>query len=123
MLMQIALKRAGLNQPLAIAGDGKEALDYLFGRSPFVDRARHPFPYLILLDLNLPQLSGLEVLQQLRREDAWRDLPVIVFTSSDQQSDRDKAAALGATDYIVKPGKMETLVEFVRDLKRRWPAG
>ncbi len=120
LLLKIAFKQAKVDWPLAIAVDGREAVDYLFGSDRFADREKHPFPHLVLLDLNLPRLSGLEVLQEVRQQPQWTALPIIVFSSSDQQSDRDKAQALGATDYIVKPSGMHSFVEFAARLKQRW---
>jgi CheY-like chemotaxis protein len=120
ILVRIAFKRAGIVLPLQVAVDGREALEYLFGNGRFSDRQSHPLPSLLLLDLNLPQLNGLEVLQRIRQEPRFNELPVIIFSSSEQVSDQEKARELGATDYVVKPSNFELLARFAQTLKERW---
>jgi CheY-like chemotaxis protein len=120
MLVRIAFKQAQIEQPLAVAADGSEGVDYVLGTGRFSDRVRHPFPCLVLLDLNLPQLSGFEVLARIRQEPRFNDLTVIIFSSSEQQSDLARARELGANDYVVKPSRMELLADFARTLKEQW---
>jgi len=120
VLLKIAFKRVGIDHPLRIATDGKDALDYLFVRDGHSGAAATPPPCLMLLDLNLPQLSGFEVLQQLRRSPEFADLPVIIFSSSKQASDQARARSLGADEFIVKPPDMDGLVGFARMLRERW---
>jgi CheY-like chemotaxis protein len=120
VLLQMAFKRAGLAAAMHVASNGKEALQYLFGTNGNGSATEHPSPQLVLLDLNLPQLSGFEVLQRIRAEPTHAALPVIIFSSSDQQSDKDKAAELGASAYAVKPSRMDDLVRFAESLKRDW---
>jgi CheY-like chemotaxis protein len=74
----------------------------------------------VLLDLNLPQLGGFEVLQRIRQDARLAALPVVVFSSSEQSSDHARARELGATDYVPKPSRMELLTEFAMMLKTRW---
>ena len=83
--------------------DGLEALNYVFGRDKFTDRRIYPLPNLILLDLKMPRLSGFDVLAFLRQHSAFATIPVVVLSSSDQQSDVDRAYQLGANAYVVKP--------------------
>lgn len=98
-----AFRRARVGADLRASGDGREAIRYLSGEAPFDDRAQHPVPDLVLLDLNLPLLSGFEVLSWLRQNPMLSKLPVIVFSSSSFEDDLRKAYALGADGYLVKP--------------------
>jgi CheY-like chemotaxis protein len=83
--------------------DGIEALNYVFGRDKFADRRVYPLPNLILLDLKMPRLSGFDALAFLQKHPAFAAIPVVVLSSSDQQSDIDQAYQLGASAYVVKP--------------------
>jgi len=86
-----------------VARDGREALRYLHGEGQYADRVQHPFPWLTLLDLNLPYVPGLQVLKQIRKHPDLRKLIVVVLTSSLADSDLDEAYALGANSYLSKP--------------------
>jgi CheY-like chemotaxis protein len=119
-LLQLAFERAGVANAVRVAKDGQEAVDYLSGSGDFGNRERHPLPCLMLLDLNLPRLNGMEVLRWVRGETRLKDLPVVVFTSSNQPSDRRQALEYGANDYIVKPLNMARMEELVRGLEQRW---
>jgi len=104
-----------------VASHGEEALDYLAGGGGFADRGRHPFPALILLDLQLPRRSGHEVLEWLRgQEEGLRRLPVVVLTSSKEPRDVNRAYELGANSYLVKPVSFEALLELVKAVERYW---
>ncbi len=83
-LIQRAFTKSGLINPLRLVRDGEEALDYLFGRGPYADREAHPLPGLVLLDLKLPKIDGLEVLRQLKAANMLKRIPVIMLTSSEQ---------------------------------------
>jgi CheY-like chemotaxis protein len=115
-----ALQKAGVTNPLVVAQDGQEALDYLKGTAAFADRSRFPFPGLMLLDWKLPCITGMEVLRWLRRESPTPLLPVIVLTSSTLADDIDNAYRLGANSYIVKPADPEQLTPIMRDLANWW---
>lgn len=121
LLMKLAFARAGVTHPLDIAADGKQALQYLFNISE-PSRAAGAIPCLILLDLNLPRVSGLEVLQRVRQMPQFKDLPIVIFSSSAQASDQERATELGATAYIVKPTTIDQIVAVARELDRRWLA-
>ncbi len=110
-LAQIALESSEVRCELRVANDGQEALDYF-------DRQRAPD--LVLLDLNMPRVGGLEVLRRLKGDARWRHVPVVIFTTSNAQNDRDACAALGADDYIVKPNDIQGLVKTVNALGTRW---
>src|SRR5258706_12776145 len=102
-----ALARSGLGNPLIAVRDGQEAVDYLAGIGPYADRASHPLPGLIFLDLKMPRMNGFEVLLWLSSRPEFGELPVVVLTSSAQDSDIRKARELGADDYQVKPQEFE----------------
>ena len=106
--------------PLQIARDGREALDYLEGVGKFSDRQKYPLPGLVILDLKLPRVSGLEVLDQLRRRTETRKLVVVILSSSASDDDITQAYALGANGYLVKPLHLEKLQEIVRAIKDFW---
>lgn len=119
LFMQMALQKAGVNNYLALARDGKEAIQYLAGTGKYHDRTLHPLPGLVLLDLKLPEIPGLEVLRWIRERPQFSTTPVIVFSSSNQDFDVDSAYQLGANAYVIKPGYME-LLEIVRCIKIYW---
>lgn len=120
LLLQLALEQAAVNVPLRLAADGLHALDYLLGRGEFADREQHPLPRLVLLDFKLPRLNGLQVLERMSQEPALSDIPVVMFSSSPQPSDQQRARELGATEYLVKPTGMDGYVEIAKLLERRW---
>jgi CheY-like chemotaxis protein len=120
LLLRVAFTRAGLTNPVHIAMDGAEAIDYLAGNGPFADRNQHPLPTLVLLDLNLPKKSGFDVLSWIRRQPQFTSLPVVIYTSSVGLMDKDTARLLGATDYFVKRHGVNEIAELVRSLAERW---
>lgn len=116
-LMQRAFAKAGVANPLRIVSDGAAAIRYLSGTGEFSDRASNPFPCLLLLDLNMPRLSGLEVLKWSRAQPGFQDLPIVMLTSSSQNRDISSAYSLGVTGYLVKPASAERLIELVAGLR------
>lgn len=106
--------------PLQIAKDGREALNYLEGVGEFSDRQKYPLPGLVLLDLKLPRVTGLEVLAQLRRRPETRAIVVLILSSSASEHDITQAYALGANGYLVKPLHLERLQDIVRAIKDFW---
>ncbi len=120
--MTRAFAKLSLPHPLTVARDGQQGLDYLAGNGPYADRAHHPLPCLVLLDLNLPLCSGFDILQWLRQQPRFQTLPVLVFTASAQQSDRVKARELGASEFITKPGNMSQLSQLLQAIILRWLA-
>jgi CheY-like chemotaxis protein len=101
--MERAMKAAGLRTPLQVAKDGQVALDYLAGTGDYSDREKYPMPIVVLLDLKLPHVLGLDVLKWIRTRPDLQTLPVIVLTSSGERSDLDRAYRLGANSFMVKP--------------------
>lgn len=120
LLIKRAFKKAGLGHSLQIASHGEEAVDYLAGGGEFADREKHPFPALMLLDLQLPRRSGHEVLEWLRAQEGLRRLPVVVLTSSREPRDINRAYDLGANSYLVKPVSFDALLEMVQVIERYW---
>ena len=123
LFMQIALKNAGVETPLHIASDGRKALDYLHLAMQSTDLEAHPLPSMILLDLRLPQLTGDEVLRWIREQPSGRDLPVIILTSSNAETDIEKAYQLGANSYMVKPVNPAELKEIAKLIRDYWLTG
>lgn len=116
LFMRRALAQAGIQNPLHIANDGQQAIAYLRDASP------ENQPCFVLLDLNLPLVSGFEVLDWIRHQPGLRELPVFILTSSNQASDIQRAAQLGSTSYTVKPASPSKLVEVVREIHSQWQA-
>lgn len=115
-LMQRALRKTGLNLPVQIVTDGRQAIDYLSGAKPYDDRQRFPLPSMVFLDLKLPYLNGFEVLAWIRAETTFRDLSVFVLTSSPEERDKEKATKLGARAYLVKPPTRASIMEVFEHL-------
>jgi len=114
-----ALKKAGLANPVVVARDGAEALDYLFCTGAYVGRNTE-MPQTVLLDLKLPKVDGLEVLQRMRADDRTRLIPVVVLTSSDEEKDLVSSYKYGANSYIRKPVDFVQFVEATRQLGLYW---
>ena len=116
-LMQRAFAKAGISNPLQVVVDGAEAIQYLSGTGKYSDRKLYPHPCLLLLDLNLPRHSGLEVLKWARTQPSLAGLPAIMLTSANQDRDIGAAYNLGANGYLVKPASSDKLIELVRGLR------
>jgi two-component system, response regulator len=115
-----ALRKNKITTEVVVAHDGVEALDYLFGEGSYAGRDTSVMPQLILLDLKLPRIDGLEVLRRLRSDERTRLLPVVILTSSREQQDMLVGYGLGANSYIRKPVNFEQFVRAVEQLKRYW---
>lgn len=102
--------------------DGEAALDYLYGRGEYADRMRHPLPHLMLLDLRLPRVSGLDVLKEIKQDGKLRALPVVVLTTSDAECDVAKAYAHHANSYLTKPVDFGEFSRLLKDLGFYWLA-
>ncbi len=115
-----ALKRSNILNEVVVARDGVEALDYLFGRGRFAGRDTSVMPVVILLDLKLPKLDGLDVLKAIRADDRTRLLPVAVLTTSREERDLVESYRLGANSYVRKPVDFNEFLEAVRQLGLYW---
>ena len=120
LMVRRAFTKASLQGTLEVVDDGDKAVAYLSGQGAFADRARHPLPVLLLLDLKLPRRSGLEVLEWLRQQPGLKRLPVVVLTSSEENADINRAYDLGANSYLVKPVDFDGLLEIVKGLGLYW---
>jgi two-component system response regulator len=119
-LTRRAFRNSSLANELVVARDGSEALDYLFGTGPYAGRDVSVMPAVILLDLNLPKVSGLDVLRRIRADERSRLLPVVILTSSKEDDDRLKGYDLGANSYIRKPVAFEDFLVAVKELGLYW---
>jgi CheY-like chemotaxis protein len=115
--MRRTLKTAAPTLAARFVTDGRQALQYLRGVDGFADRAQHPFPALVFLDLKLPFVHGLDVLAAIRAEPALQALTVFVLTSSAEEKDKARAQQLGVQGYLVKPPTPEMLSPILRGLK------
>jgi CheY-like chemotaxis protein len=120
VFMKMAMEHAGITNALQVAEDGGEAVEYLSGNGEYADRLRHPLPALMLLDLKLPRVMGMDVLKWIRERREFDLMVVIVLTSSQQRSDIELAASLHANSYLVKPSNPLDLNELVALLKQYW---
>jgi len=119
-LMKQALHQAGVANPLRILSDGAEAMAFLEGRDRYADREAWPLPRLVLLDLKLPNRTGLDVLARMKSEPRLKRIPVIIVTSSREHSDLEKAYDAGANSYLVKPTSFREFVEAMRVTATYW---
>lgn len=115
-----ALRGGQLVNPVHVVGDGAEALDFLEGRGAYSERAALPLPRLILLDLKLPKVSGLEVLERVKGDARTRSTPVVVLTSSREEPDIARAYALGVNSYVVKPVEFDRFAAAVTQVGLYW---
>src|SRR5216684_1565985 len=119
-LTKRAFDRGRIGNPLVVAEDGKEALDYLFGEGPHAGRDVSDLPALILLDLKLPKVSGFEVLRRIREDPRTRRQPVVILTSSKEQEDVAKGYDFGANGYVRKPIDSKQFAEAIAQLGLYW---
>jgi len=115
-----AFKRSHVMNTISVARDGIEALDFLFARGRYSDRASAPLPTLVILDLKLPKLDGLGVLKAIREDERTRLLPVVILTSSKEEQDLISGYSLGANSYVRKPVDFTEFLEAVKVLGIYW---
>ncbi|MBI4524183.1 MAG: response regulator [Deltaproteobacteria bacterium] len=115
-----ALEKSKIANKIIVASDGVEALDYLFGTGKFTGRDTSQTPVVILLDLKMPKMDGLEVLHRIRSDERTRLLPVVVLTTSIEDRDRVESYKLGANSYIRKPVDFNQFVQAVQQLGLYW---
>lgn len=120
LLMQLAFEKVGVDNPLQVARDGQDAVNYLAGLPPFTDRSLHPLPALLILDLKMPRMNGFDVLTWLQTRPEFKDLPAVVLSSSSDDDDVKRALALGARDYFVKPLNINDFIDIIQKLHARW---
>jgi two-component system, response regulator len=115
-----AFKRNHILNPVVVARDGVEALDYLFGRGQYAGRDVKVQPVVILLDLKLPKVDGLDVLKSIRQDERTKLIPVVILTSSSEQRDVVNGYSLGANSYVRKPVEFNQFVEAIKNLGLYW---
>lgn len=115
-----ALKRKNLANNLYHVEDGVEALDFLLGRGAYSGRDMNEPPKVVLLDLKLPRINGLEVLSALKSDDRTRTIPVVIITSSAEDPDVKKAYELGANSYVIKPVQFDSFIEAMSKIGIYW---
>ena len=120
VLTERALRNCSAARSIAVAHDGAEALDYLFGLGAYAGRDTGVMPDMILLDLKLPKVDGLAVLEAVRNDDRTRNIPVVVLTSSDEERDLVDSYRLGADSYIRKTVDFSEFCDTIRKLKPQW---
>jgi CheY-like chemotaxis protein len=116
-LLRRAFHQASFENPLRVVHNGEEAIAYLKAQEPFADRIKNPSPALVLLDIKMPRKNGFDVLTWIREQPEFNHLPVVMLTSSQESSDINRAYALGANSYLVKPVSFVRLVDMLSRLK------
>ena len=117
--MRQAMQKAGVLNPLQVASDGQQAIDYLKGAGKFANRVEFPLPCLVLLDLKLPRVMGLDVLKWIREQPGAATI-VVILTSSKEEADVATAYRLGANGYLVKPSDVSQLTDMAKSIKDFW---
>jgi CheY-like chemotaxis protein len=120
MILRRAFRDANVPCSITVVSDGSRVIDYLEGNGPYQDRTVYPAPSLLLMDLKMPRMNGFDVLQWLADKPAFRELPVVVLSSSAHATDIEKALATGARDYQIKPLQLSAWVEMVKTIVARW---
>ena len=120
MTVQRAFKRNNIINPLNVVGNGLEALEYLHHRGAFADHSAFPTPGIILMDINMPLMNGIECLKEIKTDEHLRKLPVIMLTTSKEECDRVESFKLSVAGYIIKPVEFEKFVEAVKVLNLYW---
>jgi two-component system response regulator len=115
-----AFRKSNLSNDVIVAHDGVEALEYLFAEGAYADRDPREVPNLVLLDIKLPKLDGLEVLQRIRENEHTHMLPVVMLTSSKEQDDLARSYSLGANSYIRKPVDFAQFMTAIQQLGLYW---
>ena len=118
--LQRVLKKAGIANPVQIVTDGQQAVDYLSGKGEFANREQHPIPFIVFLDLKLPYLDGFEVLTWMRQQPTLNSVIVIILTGSDETKDHQRAYALGARSYLVKPPTRSDILQLMESMQSYW---
>jgi CheY-like chemotaxis protein len=119
-LMRRAFRKAHLLNPIVRVYDGEEAIAYLSGTERYSDRERFPLPFLLLLDLKMPKVDGLEVLRWLQTQPQFKEMLKVILTASTHQRDVTTAYELGANSYLSKPAGFDELIDLLKRLKSSW---
>ena len=117
VLIRLAFRRVGIIDTIHLVKDGDEAMRYIRGEGAYADRHQFPVPTLVLLDLKMPQTSGFDVLRWIREQPALAGVVIVVMSGSKNDADIDRAYALGANSYLIKPSRFEEMVKMMETLK------
>ncbi len=120
LLIKKALKRNYVDNPIHVARNGQEAMDYLMGKGEFADREKHPFPDVVITDLKMPMVTGFELLSWIHEHPEYRVIPTIVLSSSKHDLDVARAYNSGANTYMVKPSDFEEQAEMIKIIRDYW---
>jgi CheY-like chemotaxis protein len=118
--LRCAFEQAEIEASVSFVRDGQELIDYLKGEPPFENPIVHPFPTMLLLDLDLPRIDGFRFLAWLQKEKRMQELIVIILSGSEVSLDFERAYGLGAVDYLVKPHNPQQLIPIVQNLQKLW---
>ncbi len=119
-LVKRAFKLAQIENPLQVATDGEEAINYLRGDGKYADRRAHPLPKLIVMDIKMPRRTGFEVLEWVKRDGILRRIPIVVVSSSDNPADINRAYELGANAYMIKPVDFRAVEHLFQSITHYW---
>jgi len=119
-LTMLALSQSHLSNNLLHVTDGAEALDYIFAKGEYVGRNVHDIPKVILLDLKMPKIGGMEVLRQIREDERTKAIPIVIMTSSKEEKDIVESYKLGVNSYVVKPVGFDSFAKAVAELGFYW---
>jgi CheY-like chemotaxis protein len=114
------MRKKGMENPVYHCTTGQDALDFLYHEGAYEDEQGAPRPGIILLDLNLPETDGREVLRHIKGDDALKSIPVVIFTTSDSEKDIEESYESGANSYITKPVNLDELYETIETFKSYW---
>ena len=119
-LVELAMARGGIGQPLQHVADGLEAVEYLCARMPYEDREKYPFPRVLITDLKMPRMDGFELMEWISNHPECSVIPMVVLSASSHQGDVDRAYSLGASAYFRKPGTLNELTRMMKTVFEFW---
>jgi DNA-binding response OmpR family regulator len=120
LILRMAFQRARLPSRLVVVPDGEDVIEYLAGTGRYADRSANPAPGLLLLDLKMPRMNGIDVLQWMASRNEFQALPTVVLSSSPDETDIRRAREAGARDYFIKPHSLTEFVALLQALTTRW---
>lgn len=116
IFLQRAIRKAGVSVSLHLVSNGEEAVSYLLGEGEYADRERYPKPVLLITNVKMPRMNGLELLVWVKQQPNYKDLPVLVMSSSEEPEEMERVTALGGCAYFVKTSNLDELTEFVKQM-------
>ncbi|MUG93950.1 response regulator [Scytonema sp. UIC 10036] len=116
IFLQRAIRKAGVPISLHVVSNGEEAVSYLLGEGQYADRERYPEPVILITNVKMPRMNGLELLTWVKQQSNYKHLPVLVMSSSEEPEEMNQVTALGGCVYFVKTSNLDTLTEFVKQM-------